>query len=515
MMNRLRCISALLPSLILLATTAAAQHPLNEADFLGYIQPRNSKDIGHSYWGVQAGSIREGVLERAAGLGVHWTRLGASWPSVEKVKGSYDWSQTDETFNTTLRYGITPFVTLGGGNPLYAGSDTYDDPALAELYGRKTNPPTANPEALEAWKQFVTAAVERYKDRITYWEIWNEPNHRAYWGAPPDGHDYGRLVKITGELIKRLQPDAVIVAGATAGLDPEFIDAYLSEAAPVIDIISFHQYGAIPEERIYRAVEVRKVIDKYNPAIPLWQGECGYPSHSSTRDFRGDSPWGLNIQAKWLLRQGLTDTYFVGATLSNYFILFHDGNRADRQKRSFLSPIDSVLGAPERGGSRVRTVGVNEKTLLNNPDMVPKPAYYAYQNLAALIDGRYKRAEIPTRIDVKDPEPFYGIGVDDAFPSVPLAASYKTDDGKYILAHWLPWHGQEYLPRYATVDLRAEGASFREPVLVDLLSGKVYALKGMRTESGAVVLPGLPLADYPFAVVERDMIGIIRERSFE
>ena len=277
-----------------------------------------------------------------------------------------------------------------------------------------------------------------------------------------------------------------------------------------MDIITYHNYGAIPEQRIYAAVKVWDVINKYNPKIQMWQGECGYPSHSSSRDYRGISPWGLNIQAKWLLRQAFTDTFFCRASMSNYFKLVHSGgNRADRPKRSFLSEIDKVLGFPERGGSRVKTVGINEKCLLSNPDLIPKPGYFAYQNLCALMDGRYKRTEVKHEIDIIDQGIFYGIGPeDDAFPSVPLVASFKTGNDKFIIAHWLPWHPQESVPRTAIIDMTLEGVSFSDPVLVDLLKGNVHELKKVTINGASTKIFSLPLADYPFALVERGMIEI-------
>jgi polysaccharide biosynthesis protein PslG len=118
-------------------------------------------------------------------------------------------------------------------------------------------------------------------------EIWNEPNHRAYWGAPPDGKEYGRLVRRSALVIREVDPSAHILAGALAGLDPEFTGAFLDGGVDtLIHIITFHNYAALPEERIYKALEVWKVINAHNPNLELWQGECGYPSHSSTRDFR-------------------------------------------------------------------------------------------------------------------------------------------------------------------------------------------------------------------------------------
>jgi len=500
---------------VAVCTASSAQEAFRDMECLGHILPRHSKEIAGSPWGIQAGTLDEELLERAAQIGVKWTRLGASWPAIERERGRYDWSKTDTAFTAALDKGITPFVTIGGGNRLYTKLSTYDDPKLAEIYGSRPGPPTSSPEAMKAWLAFVKAVVERYQDKITHWEIWNEPNHRNYWGAEPNPREYGRLLKESARLIKQIDPDALILAGSMAGLNPGFVDGFLSVGTEgLVDVITYHNYGAIPEERIYRAVEVWNVINKYNPEIELWQGECGYPSHSSSRDYRGRSPWGLNIQAKWLLRQAFTDVYFCRAGLSNYFKLVHIGGRGQMPKRSFLSDVDKVLGFPEQGGSRVKSVGVNEKCLLENPGLDPKPGYFAYQNLCALMDARYRRAEIEHKIEIKDAGMFYGIGPeDDAFPSVPLVASFKTSRGRYLIAYWLPWHAQEYVPEPATIDMHLENVSFADPVLVDLLAGQVYGVHKMSKTDTGVTLSDMPLMDYPLAIVERSQVEIGQTRT--
>ena len=481
-----------------------------EKDVIGTLKSKSSADIPGSYWGIQASTLEDTLLDKAAEIGVKWTRLGASWPSIEREPGVYDWSRTDIAFEKIYDKGITPFVTLGGGNRLYVELTTYDDPKLAEIYGYRPAPPTQNPEALEAWMKFVRATVERYKDKINYWEVWNEPNHRNYWGATPDGKDYGKLLKLTAELIKEIDPEAIIIGGSMAGINPSFTEDFLSVGtADLIDIISYHNYGAIPEKRIYAAVELWKVIDRYNPDIQLWQGECGYPSHSSSTNYRGISPWGLNIQSKWLLRQAFTDVFFCKATLSNYFKLVHTGKRGELQERSMLSAIDSILGFPERGGSRVRTKGVNEKCLLTNPDLEPKPAYFTYQNLCSAMDDRYSITDVDHTIQVLDQGMFYGIGIeDDAFPSVPLVAGFVTAEGHNLIAYWLPWHPQEYTPDPAIVNLELRDCSFEKPVRIDLLTGKVYKLEEFESSNGNTVFSNIPLSDYPFIIAELDEIDM-------
>ncbi|MCU0474268.1 MAG: hypothetical protein MUC93_13055 [Bacteroidales bacterium] len=477
---------------------------------IGKVIPKHSTEISSSPFGIQAGTLEDSLVARAAEIGVKWTRLGASWSEIEKEKGVYSWEETDAAFEVALKNGITPFITVGSGNKLYSKLTTYDNPAEAEIYGFRPEPPIKDPSAMEAYLKYVAATVERYKDKIDYWEVWNEPNHRNYWGSTPDGKEYGKLLVQTAGIIKEVDPDSKIIGGSTAGINPGFTEDFLSVGSDkVIDIISYHSYGAVPEERVYLAIELWEVINKYNPEIELWQGECGYPSHSSTRDFRGRAPWGLNIQAKWLLRQSFVDIYFCKATLSNYFKLVHTSGKGEKQERSNLRPIDKIFGFPERGGSRVRTKGVNEKCLLTNPEFERKPGFFAYQTLCAIWNPTYKPNPVKYEIKVTDEGIFYGISEDDAFPSVPLVATLTDDSGNNLVAWWLPWNAQEYTSKLARIDLKVMNTYFKEPVLVDLLSGRVYKVDNFGNKNGNAVFADLPMADYPMVLVEKDEIEFI------
>ena len=478
--------------------------------FSGKIIPKNSSEISSSPFGIQAGTLEDSLVTRAAEIGVKWTRLGASWPSIEKGKGVYSWEETDKAFEVALKNGITPFITIGGGNELYSKMTTYDDPKLAEIYGYRPEPPIKDTEAMEAFLNFTRATVERYKDEIDYWEVWNEPNHRNYWGGEPDGKEYGRLLVETAKLIKRVDPGCKVIGGSTAGIDPKFTDDFLSVGSDsLIDIISYHNYGAVPEERVYLAVDLWDVINKYNPKLELWQGECGYPSHSSSRDFRGRAPWGLNIQAKWLLRQSFTDIYFCKTTLSNYFKLVHTEGRGEKPVRTNLRPIDEIFGYPERGGSRIKTVGVNEKCLLTNPEFDKKPAFFAYQNLCAIWQPGYKTNPVKYHYEILDQGVFYGIGPeDDGFPSIPLVATFTDESGNNLVAWWLPWNAQENLAKLAKIKIELESISFTDPVLINLLDGNIYEINDFKNENGKCTFNEVSLADYPLVIDERNAISM-------
>jgi hypothetical protein len=93
-----------------------------------------------------------------------------------------------------------------------------------------------------------------------------------------------------------------------------------------------------------------------------------------------------------------------------------------------------------------------------------------------------------------------------AFPSIPLVTLYKDENGNNLVAWWLPWNAQEYLPRLAKINLRIEGVTFENPVLVDLLDGKYYKIRNFANESGTIIFEDIPLADYPLVIVERKTI---------
>ena len=87
---------------------------------------------------------------------------------------------------------------------------------------------------------------------------------------------------------------------------------------------------------------------------------------------------------------------------------------------------------------------------------------------------------------------------------MPLLASYKSSDAA-LLAYWLPWIPQETISEFASVVLDV-GLEFRDPVLLDLLTGSVYAVDDYQSSGGKTHFGSLPLADYPLIISERNEV---------
>jgi hypothetical protein len=111
---------------------------------------------------------------------------------------------------------------------------------------------------IERWLEYVRFTVDHLKDRVQYFEIWNEPDIRNYCPKWIELDDYINLIRLTVPVIRDVAPEAKIVVGAVSGIS--YSDAYNyllgllgSEVMPLVDVISWHpMYGASPELNLFR-----------------------------------------------------------------------------------------------------------------------------------------------------------------------------------------------------------------------------------------------------------------------
>jgi hypothetical protein len=89
--------------------------------------------------------------------------------------------------------------------------------------------PGSPPRDARRYAAFLTALVERYGPRGTFWrehamrrmpirawQIWNEPDHRQYWSDPDWVHGYVRLLRAASRAVHEADPGArVVMAGLT------------------------------------------------------------------------------------------------------------------------------------------------------------------------------------------------------------------------------------------------------------------------------------------------------------
>jgi hypothetical protein len=98
----------------------------------------------------------------------------------------------------------------------------------------------------------VRFIVNHFKDRIHYYEIWNEPDI-GYPFQYIEAADYINLAKRTIPVIREIDPEAKIIVGGVSGFNNPASREYLyeilqSDVMPMVDVISWHPFfGASPQ----------------------------------------------------------------------------------------------------------------------------------------------------------------------------------------------------------------------------------------------------------------------------
>ncbi|HEY8742578.1 MAG TPA: hypothetical protein VIU62_05740, partial [Chloroflexota bacterium] len=110
--------------------------------------------------------------------------------------------------------------------------------------------------AYPAYARYMATFVRRYRGRLGYLVVWNEPNTSFEWGyQPPDPAGYAAMLRAVYSAVKTADPQIQVVSAglaanlATGGIavnDLTYLDAmYAAGAAPYFDVLGIHAYGDI------------------------------------------------------------------------------------------------------------------------------------------------------------------------------------------------------------------------------------------------------------------------------
>jgi hypothetical protein len=232
-------------------------------------------------YGVQAFLWwRDEVAHRDLGLvrdaGFTWVKQWFAWDDIEgRGKGQYDWSTADRIVDQVEEFGLNLIVRVDH-EPEWAG------PA---------------PGNIEHFADFLSTMATRYKGRIRAYQVWNEPNLAREWGdKPPNAGEYTQMLKRAHEVIKKADPNAIVVSAGMAPTtelsqravpDTRFIQSmYNAGAQPYFDMLGAHGagYRAPPE---MDPGQVANDPNYYNVGDPNCPGDaCRIYSFRHVEDLR-------------------------------------------------------------------------------------------------------------------------------------------------------------------------------------------------------------------------------------
>lgn len=217
------------------------------------------------------------VMQQAEDTGVQWGREQFNWDVIEPVDNSYDWTKYDAVVQTYQAHHIQMLGLLTYSSIWAADSET-------------------TPPDLIAWQDYVGTVAEHYKDSVTYWEIWNEPNHPGFWNSDVD--TYTQYLAAAATAIKTKNPNAKIVLGGLSGADGDFLSQIYDnlDDPDSIDVVAIHPYRLVGDNFNYAPEQTidglnTLVTDLYNikaisqryqkRVVPIWLTEVGWSTASA------------------------------------------------------------------------------------------------------------------------------------------------------------------------------------------------------------------------------------------
>ncbi len=224
---------------------------------------------------------------------------GTSWTSLEPQREEWNWQPLDDWVAAAEAHGAPDILLTLGQTPGWASSNPDD----VNYIGAGAPAPPAN---IQDWRDYVTAVAQRYKGRIRYYEIWNEPNDPTYYTG-----SVAEMAELTSEayrILKAVDPDNVVLSPAP--YDPGYLDQLLKAGVGShVDAIAFHLYETPPENTAAALFDVRLVMERDGAgALPLWD----------TEGASGDATVPEPLAAAYLVRKVLVDLAF-GSTRFDWY----------------------------------------------------------------------------------------------------------------------------------------------------------------------------------------------------
>lgn len=244
---------------------------------------------------VSAGSQGRVVPNAFFGMHVRYATTRTPWPDVDffswrvitpetEWRGlqpngkEWNFGSLDRAVDLAKQNDVEVFLTLGQ-TPRWAASRPDE---------KVSNGPGASsePTNIEDWEKYVRTIARRYKGRIKYYELWNEPRFREVdpYRVLPGFTGYARQMVELGRVAKRvLTEEDPLAALVSPGFDAGFVGLprvdqwFKAGGGEVTSVLGYHFYLRPPERMAKLYSDLRAIATRYGfGGMPIWNTESGY-----------------------------------------------------------------------------------------------------------------------------------------------------------------------------------------------------------------------------------------------
>ncbi len=257
------------------------------------------------------------LLELSRKAGLVWVRdWSLKWKDVEPEKGRFTFAEADYQINRPLGHGLKVLCML----PFPSSPWSSSAPAEARegnSYEQRRAVVAYAPRDMGEFENYVERTVARYKGRVTWFQVFNEPLFTSYALPRKQGYDgaaYAKYTRAFAQAARRANPQCKVLAGIgylqEGQIMEDFKQFFQAGGLSVIDAVDIHYYPSIrPPEFIEPLLEnLNSLMDEHGDRKPIWLTEYGYyaddePSVVPIRHSDFDQPLpNERLQAEYAVR---------------------------------------------------------------------------------------------------------------------------------------------------------------------------------------------------------------------
>jgi beta-xylosidase len=379
-------------------------------------------------------------LDRVKALGLSWVRLGLHWFLIEPHKDQLDLAKLDAIMAAHREAGIKTLAWMVGPAPELSRAPAGQ---RADQY-----PPRNDSDYAER----LAFLAERYP-QIAAWQVWNEPNLRAFWQPDDQPGEFHHLVEVVSQRLRRVPSHPTLVLGGMAYYSAMAKGGLMFEnlaklgTFSAVDAVAYHPYLATPlgdadAKKPYNFLTngawLNNALTQLG-AKQIWATEWGWPSYRDRREHA------LQVSEE-------EQATFILDRLALLMALDFD-----KCFYFMLNDLPTTVGLPDRAYG------------LLHDDGSPKPAYTAIKNLLKITGDRISPVAAP-HTD-KDGELW--------------SVAWKRADGRTL---WFVWSERQ-------IDVKLKGFSAAE--LHDPLTGERHSLTAANGAISVAVRERLQVVELP------------------
>lgn len=253
----------------------------------------------NTHFGQVRGDITKN-LDAGREAGINSIRDEVYWEGMEccekgKLWIPRAWKGWAKTLDDATEQKLNPLIILGFGHRFHGGG------AFPK-----------SPDARSAFLKYVKFTATRFVNDVRMYEVWNEWNLGAgdrTRKGPGDPVVYYELLADVHKAIKEINASSVVLGGAIAGLDWDWIEKLVQLGAlKYMDGLSIHPYNfcaepmeSKPEIVIGSLLAMENRLLKYSGGkeVPIYVTEIGWPTHTGKCSYREEDA--ANYLARFFL----------------------------------------------------------------------------------------------------------------------------------------------------------------------------------------------------------------------